>query len=186
MLLKPNVLLLDEPTNHLDLEAIESLSSALDEYEGTLIAVSHDRSFIDPIFQRIIEIISNGAEDFLGSYSEFSAHKERDFLDAKQELSFSKKATSKEPETRSSYEEQKQRRAHVQKLKKKLEKLMLSVEELEQRMTKIDEQFRSAFYIENGPDRVNALKNEKTDLEAQLEQLLGEWEQCEKELGTNA
>ena len=53
MIQKPNVLLLDEPTNHLDLESIESLGSALSDYEGTLLVVSHDRTFIDLIAKRI-------------------------------------------------------------------------------------------------------------------------------------
>ena len=60
MLLKPNVLLLDEPTNHLDLEAIRSLTEALESYEGTCIFVTHDRQMVTQVADRIIEMKPTG------------------------------------------------------------------------------------------------------------------------------
>lgn len=67
----PNFMLLDEPTNHLDMESIESLNNALDEYEGTLIFVSHDREFVSSVANRIIEMTDSGVRDFKGSYEEY-------------------------------------------------------------------------------------------------------------------
>mgnify|MGYP003860337179 FL=1 len=67
----PNILLLDEPTNHMDMESIESLNLALENYEGTLLFVSHDRQFVSSIATRIIEITENGVNDFHGSYEEY-------------------------------------------------------------------------------------------------------------------
>lgn len=184
MLQKPNALLLDEPTNHLDLEAIESMASSLNDFTGTLIAVSHDRDFIDSIFQRIIEIRSDGVQDFLGTYSEFVAHKERDFLDARQEIAFGKKSDDKGSSvSKLSYEEQKQRKASAQKLKKRLDKVMLLVEEHEQSIENIDQQFLDpAFYTENSRERVAYVEAEKRGLQEKLSQLLSEWEETEKEL----
>jgi len=68
---QPNVLVLDEPTNHLDLEGIEALAAALDDYDGTLIFVSHDRWFVSRIASRILEISPQGIEDYRGTYDEF-------------------------------------------------------------------------------------------------------------------
>ena len=66
-----NVLVLDEPTNHLDMEAIESLNLALENYEGTLIFVSHDREFVSSLADRIIEIKDQTLTDFRGSFDEY-------------------------------------------------------------------------------------------------------------------
>lgn len=71
MLQRPNILLMDEPTNHLDMESIESLNSALEEYPGTLLFVSHDREFVSSLATRIIELTPEGIVDFNGSYEDY-------------------------------------------------------------------------------------------------------------------
>ncbi len=63
MITKPNVLVLDEPTNHLDLEAIRSLTEALDKYEGTCLFVTHDRQMVVDVATRIIELSKEGARE---------------------------------------------------------------------------------------------------------------------------
>ena len=74
MLLRNNVLLMDEPTNHLDMESIESLNTALEKYEGTLVFVSHDREFVSSLATRIIEItLDRRIIDYRGSYEEYLA-----------------------------------------------------------------------------------------------------------------
>ena len=69
----PNILLMDEPTNHLDMESIESLNLALENYEGTLLFVSHDREFVSSLATRIIEIKEDKVIDFHGTYAEYLA-----------------------------------------------------------------------------------------------------------------
>ncbi len=71
MLQRPNILLMDEPTNHLDMESIESLNLALENYEGTLLFVSHDREFVSSLATRIIEITPTGIVDFHGTYEDY-------------------------------------------------------------------------------------------------------------------
>ena len=71
ILQKPNVMLMDEPTNHMDMESIESLNTALEKYQGTLIFVSHDREFVGSLASRIIEITPEGVRDYHGSYDEY-------------------------------------------------------------------------------------------------------------------
>jgi ATPase subunit of ABC transporter with duplicated ATPase domains len=74
MLGRHNVLLMDEPTNHMDMESIESLQIALEQFEGTLIFVSHDREFVSGLANRIIEVRTDGTLfDFGGNYEEFLA-----------------------------------------------------------------------------------------------------------------
>jgi ATPase subunit of ABC transporter with duplicated ATPase domains len=72
MLLNSNVLVLDEPTNHLDMESIESLNTALEKYEGTLVFASHDREFVSSLATRILEIKQDGSFlDYRGNYDEY-------------------------------------------------------------------------------------------------------------------
>jgi ATPase subunit of ABC transporter with duplicated ATPase domains len=80
-LMQPNVLVLDEPTNHLDFEGIEALAAGLDDYEGTLIFVSHNRWFVSQLANRILEIRPDGIEDYRGTYAEYLEHCGDDHLD---------------------------------------------------------------------------------------------------------
>lgn len=73
---EPQLLLLDEPTNHLDLPSIEWLESFLSSYEGCVVVVSHDRTFLDHVVTRVIELDSGETANYVGNYSE--AMRERD------------------------------------------------------------------------------------------------------------
>jgi ATP-binding cassette subfamily F protein 3 len=68
---RKNVLILDEPTNHLDIPAREALETALDEYDGTIITVSHDRFFLDKLATQILAFEESGVEIFNGNYTEY-------------------------------------------------------------------------------------------------------------------
>ena len=72
-----DILLLDEPTNHLDLQATEWLEEYLDKFKGTVLAVSHDRWFLDRVVDRVIEIQEGKAEFYSGNYSFYVVEKER-------------------------------------------------------------------------------------------------------------
>jgi ATPase subunit of ABC transporter with duplicated ATPase domains len=62
---------MDEPTNHLDMESIESLNTALENYPGTLLFVSHDREFVSSLATRIIELTPAGVVNFSGNYEDY-------------------------------------------------------------------------------------------------------------------
>jgi ATPase subunit of ABC transporter with duplicated ATPase domains len=68
-----NLLLLDEPTNHLDLATKEMLITALSEFEGTMLFVSHDRHFLAALSNRVLELTPEGIHQFGGGYSEYVA-----------------------------------------------------------------------------------------------------------------
>ncbi|CRF28880.1 putative ABC transporter ATP-binding protein [Mycobacterium tuberculosis] len=71
MLQKANVLILDEPTNHLDLYSKEVLESALIDYEGTLLFISHDRYFLNKMAESILELTPDGVTGYLGNYDDY-------------------------------------------------------------------------------------------------------------------
>ncbi len=76
MMQRPNVIIMDEPTNHLDMESIESLNLALDNFDGTLIFVSHDREFVSSLANKIYEIADNKINEFVGSYDDYLRYKD--------------------------------------------------------------------------------------------------------------
>ncbi|CQR53926.1 ribosomal protection-like ABC-F family protein [Paenibacillus riograndensis] len=80
LLRRPDILLLDEPTNHLDMEAIEWLEQFLQDYEGTVVAISHDRYFLDAVVKKVIEIEDGEAFTFHTNYSGYQIEKEARLL----------------------------------------------------------------------------------------------------------
>ncbi len=77
----PNVLILDEPTNHLDFEGIEALAKGLENYDGTIVFVSHNRWFVEKLATRIVELKPDGMDDYRGNYREYLDHCGDDHLD---------------------------------------------------------------------------------------------------------
>ena len=79
LLEKTDILLLDEPTNHLDLNSVEWLEGYIKAFKGTVLAISHDRYFLDQIAQRVIEIVDGHAEFYSGNYSFYMDEKQARF-----------------------------------------------------------------------------------------------------------
>ena len=79
LLEKTDILLLDEPTNHLDLRSVEWLENYINSFKGTVLAISHDRYFIDRIADRVIEITDGHAEFYSGNYSFYMDEKQARF-----------------------------------------------------------------------------------------------------------
>jgi len=79
LLEKTDILLLDEPTNHLDLRSVEWLEEYINSFKGTVVAISHDRYFIDRVAKRVIEIVDGHAEFYSGNYSFYIEEKQARF-----------------------------------------------------------------------------------------------------------
>ena len=79
LLEKTDILLLDEPTNHLDLNSVEWLESYIKSFKGTVLAISHDRWFLDRVAERVIEIVDGHAEFYSGNYSFYMDEKQARF-----------------------------------------------------------------------------------------------------------
>ena len=79
LLEKTDILLLDKPTNHLDLNSVEWLEGYINAFKGTVLAISHDRYFIDQVADRVIEITEGHAEFYSGNYSFYMDEKQARF-----------------------------------------------------------------------------------------------------------
>jgi ATP-binding cassette, subfamily F, member 3 len=77
MLSDANLLLLDEPTNNLDIPSCEVLEQALDEFDGTVLAISHDRYFLDRVVERIVELADGHLRAYAGDYTAYAREKAR-------------------------------------------------------------------------------------------------------------
>ncbi|MGF1740744.1 ABC transporter ATP-binding protein [Vibrio profundum] len=80
LLCRSDLLLLDEPTNHLDLDAVMWLEQWLQTYPGTLILISHDRDFLDPIVSRVIHVENQSLNEYTGNYSSFESQRAQKLL----------------------------------------------------------------------------------------------------------
>ncbi|MFC4779613.1 ABC-F family ATP-binding cassette domain-containing protein [Paenibacillus sp. GCM10023252] len=146
MLNKANVLILDEPTNHLDLYSKEVLESALLDYDGTLLFISHDRYFLNKMAERMIELSPGGAEHFLGNYDDM-LEKKQEIEEARQEAlakqaasSSGKAASAVSSPVAQSYEAEKQAKREERGRQRKLEQLELDIAKLEADTEQLEEQ----------------------------------------------
>jgi ATP-binding cassette subfamily F protein 3 len=76
MLTDANILVQDEPTNNLDISSVEVLEDALNDFQGTLLAVSHDRYFMDRVVTHIVAIEEGRVREYPGNYSEYLAKRD--------------------------------------------------------------------------------------------------------------
>ena len=72
MLQQPNLLLLDEPTNHLDIPSVEVLEAALEDFEGSIVTISHDRYFLDRTVDRVLELDNGSLREYIGGYTDYA------------------------------------------------------------------------------------------------------------------
>lgn len=168
---KVNLLILDEPTNHLDIEAREALETALAGFEGTILAVSHDRYFVNRLATRIVYMENDGCESFLGDYDYF--------LEKYQD----KKTTLKQEDTKNSqndYKARKQEAARKRKIENDTKKAEDKIKELEEEIENINQKLVSS---EIATDYLKAaeLSDKLTELEAELEETYAKWEELMSE-----
>ena len=172
MLRKDNLLLLDEPTNHLDMDSREVLEDALDDFDGTLLTVSHDRYFINRVANRVVEMRPDGVTEYLGNYDDYVEKKRLEADGALAEAEGGKTRTQLDKEKRR--ERLKQESARTLKLKlKQAEQAIANAEEriaqLEARMAD-PETYKS-------PDAAQKLAQEHRDAQEALDALYSDWEE---------
>ena len=169
ILSKMNLLILDEPTNHLDIESREALENALLAFDGTIIAVSHDRYFVNRLATRFIDLGDNG-RDFSGTYDEYSAYKENR---GKAPIGTSE-AKAEEPSAKDDYLERKKANADRRKLEKHKADVEREIAKLEKEIANID----YLLFGEAATDYIRAaeLSDQKTIAEDRLMQLYEEQE----------
>ncbi len=174
MLMKANVMLLDEPTNHLDLMSREVLEAALEEYDGTLVFVSHDRYFLNRIADRVVEMSANGAEHFLGNYDEMIAKKQQ--MAEWEETNRDSGADASPSETAvTSYEAEKQAKREDRAKARKREQAEADIARLESEIASLEEQMASPEMATN----YMLLREKQTEAEtkrAELDEVYQVWE----------
>lgn len=168
MLSGANLLLLDEPTNHLDVNSREALEEALLAFDGTLLAVSHDRYFIKKLASRIIEMSGISLEDYRGDYSFYLDHRRQP---QDQSAGSGQNLTAAKQEHRENKEEKARRR----KLEKQLAACEDDIAGTEARLSEIaDEMSRDTALSDH--TLLSSLLNEQLELETKLEKLYEDWE----------
>ena len=156
MLLEPiNCLVLDEPTNHLDLQSKAVLKEAVQDFDGTLIVVSHDRDFLTGLTDKVFEFTEFGIQEYLGDVQEFlrmrGAQNFRDF--EQEETKPQQKVATKQEETES-YEERKAKQKEIKRHENKLNKIEQQIFEQEAEIEAINEQLKQPkFYEEKATDQ---------------------------------
>lgn len=170
-----NFLVLDEPTNDLDMDTLDLLQEVLDEYEGTILLVSHDRDFIDRVVTSVIYMPGDGSvSEHAGSYSDL-LEKLKSKIPAKKENK--KEALPKKEETPKSETKKTGRLSYNQQ--RLLEILPGKISELEKQIGDTEAALsNSSLYTEN-PEKFDALTKQLEELKAELEKSENQWLEIE-------
>ena len=167
MLSGANVLLLDEPTNHLDIPSREVLEAALEDFDGTIICVSHDRYFINKLSTKIYRMTENGFDKFDGDYN--------DYADAV--LSQAKEKPKKTEVKVNLYKLRKERDSEMNRLKGKIKRLEADIDKLDEEISQINEEIALPETAANY-ERILELTNRLEECTEEQLLLMDEWEGC--------
>jgi len=173
ILSNPNILILDEPTNHLDIPAREALEEALADFPGTIIAVSHDRYFLDRLVDHLLVIRPEGCRVVAGNYSDYIEQVEREReeaqaqLDSERPRTRGRKTPRREPGVRRSTPSPFDRLS--------IEELESMIEERERRIHEIHEQFAEPATYRD-PDAARRLQEQLDAAKSELAEVEAAWE----------
>jgi ATP-binding cassette subfamily F protein 3 len=162
-----NFLLLDEPTNHLDITSKELLLTALNQFDGTMLFVSHDHDFVNNLATRIIELTKDGIHSYYGNYESYLDQKENSKQD--QDSTTGKSKSSKSKSTSASKDQNKgdfDKKKEIQKLERKIEKLEKDIERINMRFAD----------LEYGTEAFSDTQTQSQAKEKELKAVQKEWE----------
>jgi ATP-binding cassette subfamily F protein 3 len=201
MLSEANLLILDEPTNHLDITSKEILENAINQYQGTVLYVSHDRYFINKTATRILDLTEQTLLNYIGNYDYYlekkpeveAAYLGRSTISQQAlygtkpgafpaSLSSRSATTTKENDSdnKQTWQQQKEEQAKIRKRKNDLKKTEEEIHQLELRSEEIDALLTKEEIYTN-VSKLLELNNEKKELEIRLEELLEQWESLASE-----
>ena len=171
MLKRDNLLLLDEPTNHLDMDSREVLEGALEDFDGTILTVSHDRYFINRVADRIIEMRPDGVKEYLGNYDDYLEKKRRE------EAGLEDAAASGMTKTQLDKQRRKERllREGKKALEKQLEAAEARIANAEKEIQDLETRMADPELYQR-PDEARETARRHAELQAGMDALYEEWE----------
>ncbi|HDR8065794.1 ABC-F family ATP-binding cassette domain-containing protein [Bacillus thuringiensis serovar fukuokaensis] len=180
MMQKSNLLILDEPTNHLDLNSKEILENALIDYPGTLLFVSHDRYFINRVTTTVVELSTEGAQEYLGDYDYYVEKKnemiERAAFEQQEQQENQAPVQKTVAQEKLNYLEEKERKQLERQRTRKIEELEQNIVNLEEEIATLEDQLcLPEIYADY--EKASEITTKKQTLQEQLETCMAEWEE---------
>ena len=172
MLKKDNLLLLDEPTNHLDMDSREVLEDALNDYEGTLLTVSHDRYFINRVANRVLEMTPRGAKDYLGNYDDYLEKKRQEERGLLEETAPGMTRTQMDKEKR----RQRLKNETKKQLLQRLKDAEAAIPAAEEAIARLEAQMGDPEIYKDG-QKAAQVAREHEQMQQKLDALYEEWEE---------
>lgn len=179
-----NFLILDEPTNHLDIDSRQVLENTLNDFDGTILFVSHDRYFINQVATSVVELSANGTTLYMGDYDYYVDKKdEQEALKAQSEAATNPIIAAPSDSSKQQYQQSKDRQKQVRKLQRQ-------VDALEDQVTTLGEQ-KAALEAEMSKPEVFSDRDQLDKIQVQfgtvsddLDQAEAAWEEAATELET--
>ncbi|NAR68166.1 ATP-binding cassette domain-containing protein [Acinetobacter haemolyticus] len=174
---RPNVLILDEPTNHLDLDMRHALSMALQDFEGAVVLVSHERQLIASVCDELLLVHAGRCTEFDGDLQDYAKwlrearQQQINAQNALQQQVTNQQASSVKVDKEAQRKEAARRREVTRPLRKNIEKVEAQIEKIQPRLVDIEHALAdSALYEANRKDDLIKLMNEQSELKNKLEQ----------------
>lgn len=178
MLEKNNLLVLDEPTNHLDITSKQVLEDALENYEGTIVFVSHDRYFINKIANKVLDITGDDYSIYLGNYDYYLEKREQELIAKKLK---EEKTDEVQEKVANDYALGKEEKKRIRKLERTREELLEKIESLEEKVTIVNNELTKE-EVYTDAIKVQEYNEELRSLNQEIEDFNNTWLEIEEEL----
>ncbi len=178
MLEKNNLLILDEPTNHLDITSKQVLEEALENYEGTILFVSHDRYFINKIANKVFDITEEGYSLYLGNYDYYLEKREQEKIAKRLKEEKISEAVVKEV---NDYVLSKEEKRRIRKLERTRDELIVKIDELESKIKIVNEELMKE-EVYTDAVKTQEWNGKLKKLTSELEEKNNSWLELEEEL----
>ena len=178
MLEKNNLLILDEPTNHLDITSKQVLEEALENYEGTILFVSHDRYFINKIANKVFDITEEGYNIYLGNYDYYLEKREQEKIAKKLKEEKIAEVVVKEA---NDYVLSKEEKRRIRKLERTRDELIVQIDELESKIKIVNEELMKE-EVYTDAVKTQEWNGKLKKLTSELEEKNNSWLEIEEEL----
>lgn len=175
MLSKANFLILDEPTNHLDITSKEILENALNNYEGTVLYVSHDRYFINKTATRILDLKNHNLVNYIGNYDYYLEKKDELTAIYAPEIQSGTTPSTNTSSNKEDWKSKKEEQAKQRKKQNEIKKTEDRIAELEDKIAQFDIELSNPAFASNA-SKLMEIQKEKDDASEELEILYEKWE----------